>query len=341
MRSKACVSVGVLTLVIAAVLSCGTDDPEDVKYAEGVCCLADPVPHRVTLMDCQDDADCGLGTACLDARDFDQDYPHANEPRTTLPNCRGTSQAGKIDGRVCGIPVNRTGNRQALTTGFKVPAFQLTEVVPEGREGVLSYSWKPPKGTEIVHCALFGCRPAVRVARNEVRGAVYEIANFDQCVLAHELFEPGSGVFDPTNPELEYHPTNVDKSGCFTAQERQLSELQVGCWAYDTTDIIAATPLRPIDPRNVFNYQGIFADCTSAGSDRKACVVEGTSRIGTCREAGCRDVCVQNRDCDQPDVRARFEKQNAAGGAGAMPLVYVPPICTKPDILDYVGFCKE
>src|SRR3982750_619340 len=103
-----------ISAAVVLVFSCSTDPT--VPRQQPACCLADPVPHEVTLLDCTDDADCALGTACLDAQDLPDDYPRANDPYPTLRECRGPAQKGN---KVCGIPSTRSGSRQALTGGFK------------------------------------------------------------------------------------------------------------------------------------------------------------------------------------------------------------------------------
>jgi hypothetical protein len=334
--------------VVGAQL-CACGDTSTPTVASPACCLNDPLPHGVTLLDCTDDADCTAGTACLDATDLDPSWPRANDPFKTLQSCRGT--LGK---KVCGIPSTRSGMRQALTQGFHAPAFQLTEVTTDTGAEPTAYTWQAPAGTRIVSCALFACRPAVRATATQEGRRVNDIVNFDDCAVATEVFEPGSGVFDLKNPDLEYHPTEVAEPKCQTLPGRRVSELQVGCWAYDTTDIIAATPLVPVKAQQeVWNYQGLFGDCSVATNAGKACSVAGTDRIGSCYENGCSDVCVDNHDCDAPDLvspssdggtaPSRTADASAPRDAGhptvPAPKPPVPFLCLKQTKFDYVGVC--
>src|SRR5690349_1104597 len=147
-------------LTLALVDACSESRPP--APSPSACCLADPVAHRVTLLNCSDDADCSAGTVCLDATDLDPQWPRADDQFSTLKACRGERGA-----RVCGLPSTRSGARPALTQGFHVPAFQLTEVKIDTRTEPGSYTWQAPDGTQIVSCALFACRPAVRTTGSQ------------------------------------------------------------------------------------------------------------------------------------------------------------------------------
>ncbi|MDD5307062.1 MAG: hypothetical protein PHU25_07045 [Deltaproteobacteria bacterium] len=337
---------------IGMVVFSGCNGDTEPKEYQAACCVADPVPHGVTLLNCQDDAMCPSGTACIDVSnlDSDSDWPRADDEAGEPTRCRGTR-----GDKVCGIPETRSGARQALTQGFHVQAFRLEPVTDDRFKDRPAFTWHAPKGTRIVHCALFACRPAIREARDGL-----EIANYDSCVLASELYEPGSGIFDLTNPDLEYRPVTEKVAGCFPVKQRRISELAVGCWAYDTTHLFAATPLEIIDGRGLYNYQQAFVeDCVleqppdggkSEDKEAKACFVDGTDVIGACHDGACLNICVDNSDCAPSDVVGGSEQEPDAavdvadgtdamdGGAtgadaGPKPL----SVCVKDH--DYIGFC--
>lgn len=238
-----------------------------------------------------------------------------------------------------------------------MPAFQLVRTPDEDGRQKLAFTWTPPSDAKIVHCAVFACRPFIPYTKIDGDPAL-AISNYDNCVLAREVIEPASGVFDLTNPALEYRPKDKGIQGCISSGVRRVSELAVGCWAYDTTSVVAATPLVQIVGRGMYNYQGVFAKACDATSAGKACFIGDTDRLGACRGEACLELCVDSTDCVPPDnvvvgevadagIDAFADTQDAsdaasdadAGGdssadAGPPP---PPPTCIKED--SYIGWC--
>jgi hypothetical protein len=209
-----------------------------------------------------------------------------------------------------------------LTKGFGVKSFRLQRLTGDESSSGLAFTWEPPVDTSIVHCALFACRPTVRQHTRDGE-QVREIVNYDNCVIARELFEPGSGVFDLTNPALQYTPKTTPAPGCVSGGPRRVSELAVACWAYDTTSLIAATPMEAIDGKGMYNYHDLFVDDCGADHDgpvtNRACIVEESGRIGSCFAGACHELCVDNADCLPPDVVREpiLDAGSDAGGGDA------------------------
>lgn len=302
MRSGA--RVGVLSVLVGVALGlAGCKAADNQPPSNGLCCVADPAPHKVNLFDCADDMDCPSGSVCVAAPDSDAGWPISHGPPPPMLDKCG----GDAGGRRCELPPTRSSARQALTTGFHVKAFELRPLPGDGSVDRVAFTWAPPTDASIVHCALFACRPVIRTR---------SIANFDSCVLADELFDSGSGVFDLANPDLEFHPrdlTDDEENDCRSTGPRRISELAVGCWAYDTTHIIAATPMLSITGKGIYNYQDAFADACSPEMEGKSCLVSASGRLGACHAGDCRELCVDNSDCDHGTVVVT----GSDGGGGA------------------------
>jgi hypothetical protein len=303
------------------------------------------IAHDAAPFDCTGDADCPSGTVCAPASS-------ADDLEALIADFSSCAVPEKIE-RTCQIPATRSGLRQALTQGFGVKAFALTGVQSQTSSRSAEFTWKDA-GYAVVHCALFACRPEVRPVDGR-----RVIANYDECVIAREIFEPGSGVFDLSNPELQY-TSAIHKSGCKSLKGPRISELLVGCWAYDSTSLVAATPLEVVDlsTRDIFNYRELFASTCAADTIDRACVTSCKGRLGACRGAGdCAELCVTDRDCMTDSVTVGVEDDAAtadlspegnggSGGAGGAPATGVSsglapsPACQRA-AKGYVGYCNR
>lgn len=353
-----------IAALVAQATATSCDGTVAIQALGAECCVADPVQHDVTLRACADDAHCFSGTVCTEVPRceggapcgyFASDWPHASDAEQKFLTCYGA-----IGSRVCAVPATRSGNRQALTKGFRVGSFSLERVATGQYADRLAFTWKAPDGAEVVHCALFACRPAVReTVRDDQRHR--DIANYQNCVLAKEIFQPASGIFDLTNPALAFEPRPPKPAdACVEAGPRRISELAVGCWAYDTTELIAATPMEVVDGRGMYNFQDAFAPACDSPAEGKACFLGGSERIGACHSGQCRELCVDNADCSRSDIVAgeptvpELDADEASDGwSDALPPdapadapgpedsgvdgLEVPPFCLKTD--SYIGFC--
>ena len=318
----------------AAFAWLGCDSTTSHRAEEPTCgceCTArDPVPHCVRTQGCGSTADCPTGTVCeaLPAAMQGQAFPVAtgDDP---------LAQCGGGDGeKRCQLP-RGPGGRQSLTLGFEVPSFRLLRLTANG--GYAAFTWNPPEDTAIVHCALFACPPVIHeTVENGL--SVFEILNYPECVLASELFEPGEGVFDLADPTIEFDPGAVEGPACGTPAPRAVHELMAGCWAYDTTRILAATPLEPVSPREVFDYQSRFdLDC-AAKVDGKTCAFQDTTRLGICAAGRCHAPCVTQQDCTSVPIEATDAGAGDADAADANAPADTPAQeCVKNG--GYVGVC--
>ncbi|HWO17856.1 MAG TPA: hypothetical protein VNO30_03745 [Kofleriaceae bacterium] len=184
--------------------------------------------------------------------------------------------------------------RLALQRGFGVggmPSFvETTEVPPR-------LTWQAPKNARIVACALFSCAPSfVRTGcspTDEV--ALFQIDNFDPCVL---LF----GAFPAMQPGFVLgHENAYAASSSCTAPEagpgaRVVTELSAGCWAYDTTRIVAASELHPIRASLLAGLPGLPQDAACM-EDGAACYDAAADVLGVCLGGSCRPRCQSRVDC--------------------------------------------
>jgi len=314
-----------LTLALVPSLlavGCGKDDPADPRVSCACDCTAqDPVAHCVRTQDCSTTADCPAGTVCADlpARLVGQPFPDAvgSDP---LASCGAQTPA-----RRCQLPDGPSG-RQALITGFEVPMFRLLRATSSGP---VAFSWTAPEETHIVHCALFACPPVVEESVRDGR-TVYRIANYEPCVMASNLFEPGEGVFDLGDGSIVFSPASG--ATCGGASARVVRELLAGCWAYDKSKVIAATPLEPVTPQEIFGYHDQFDLGCASEIDGRTCELEDES-LGVCWEGACRAPCVTGQDCLAYEEAEEPDGGADAGGEGGV----VPLACVKTGA--YVGVC--
>lgn len=310
------------TVGLIACLSIACDETEPAEEPQSCPCACralDPVAHCVNTQDCTTTADCPSGTVCAALPGgMTEGFPSASGS-DPLAGC-GSGTPSKR----CQIPDGPAG-RQTLIADFEVEAFGLLRLDSGGPYA--AYTWNPPEETHVVHCALFACPPVIE--ETEVDGRpVFRIRNYEQCVIAAQLFEPGEGVFDVGDGSIAFAP-DVSEPECGTVSPRTVHELMVGCWAYDTTKIIAATPLEPVSPAETFNYHQQF-DLTCASSvDGRTCGLDESS-LGTCGNGTCRPPCVTNRDCDEWETAPAPDA--GADGGDAVDLV-----CMKGG--GYVGVC--
>ncbi len=309
-------ALGLVPSLLAA--GCGKDDAEEsTTTCDCDCTAQDPVAHCVRTQDCSTTADCPSGTVCaeLPARLIGQPFPDAvgSDP---LAACGAQTPAKR-----CQLPEGPSG-RQALITGFEVPMFRLLR---SASSGPAAFSWTAPEETHIVHCALFACPPVVEESVLDGR-SVYQIANYAPCVLASNLFEPGEGVFDLGDGSIAFTPSSA--ATCGAASARLVTELLAGCWAYDKSKVIAATPLEPVKPAEVFAYGGQFDLGCSAGIDGRTCEREDET-LGVCWKGVCRAPCVTGQDCEGHE---QAEDPDAGAEAGGVSLA-----CVKAGA--YVGVC--
>lgn len=309
-----------------AITACGEDPPpEEPVSCPCSCTAADPVAHCVNTQDCESTADCPTGTVCAPLPPSLEVFPEA-QGSDPLASCGSSSPSKR-----CQLPLSQVG-RQALNTGFEVPVFGLFRV---DSTGYAALSWNPPEGTHIVHCALFSCPPVISESVRDDR-RFFHIDNYASCVMAAKVYEPGEGVFDLGDASLAFTPAPRVAPGCGVSSPRVVHSLMAGCWAYDKTEIIAATPLEPVSPAETFNFGDRFdLDCSS-GVDGRTCTLPAQPSLGICTQGVCRRPCVTRQDCEHDGAPVAADAGAAdAGDAGTEESA--DPICFKSG--GYVGVC--
>jgi hypothetical protein len=226
---------------------------------------------------CKTSSQCPSGLTCM----TDPKDPSSPEPNT---NCSC---------RPLGFNRLTTGaSHLALQRGFSVggmPSFVDTAEVPP------RLTWQAPPGARHVACALFSCPPRFTRAgcsptdENEL----FQIDNFEQCVL---LFDAAPATQPGFLLSHEHAYTDPPRCNASALGPRVVIELAVGCWAYDTTSIVAATELHPIRGSLLAELPGIPHDaaCPWAGAD---CYDATTDVFGVCLEGSCRPRCRTHADC--------------------------------------------
>ena len=271
------------------------------ESARGGVCIADPVPHRVLVDDCDTDADCPLGTIC-----------------GPLPG------AEPNDPEVCTPPRGAHAASDALTEGFGVPQMSggLATVTLPGSDGDavdVELSWRAPGDARVVTCVLLACPPVIQDGT---------IINYDQCVLARATSTQTQGAFSFDDAGSVYEVERAD--GCQgemptvdTRGQYPVTELLAGCWAYGNANLIAATRLLRPTPDQVFDFFDNFdLDCRGNGADGRTCVLpDGT--MGACSAEQCLRRCLRDEDCAATRTEAR------------------PGVCDRSIVFGMLSVCED
>lgn len=275
-------------------VACGGEEAagEYVPCTKSPRCYADPVAHWVCIDDCRTDADCPGGFVCV------QPVVDAMDQRSS-----------------CQPPTALQAPTSVLIEGFGVARMtgKLDQVeAAEGMDGTagtddpvkgVDFTWKAPDEASVVQCALFVCAPVIEH---------YRIVNYDQCVVAEETYAQREGAFSLYDADLVRTPPaagicdgttapTLDTEGRFA-----VTELLVGCWAYDQRDLVAATKLERPSPSDVFNFHDVLAndpECSSGepGDVGRSCVL-GDGTYGVCTADGCARRCLYEGEpcgCDE------------------------------------------
>ena len=186
--------------------------------------------------------------------------------------------------------------RFALQQGFSVGGMPSSIEVAEGPPRLI---WQAPPGARYVACALFACPPRFETfgCSPTDENALAKIDNFQHCVL---LFDAAPAT-QPGFLLSQEHAYNV-ASRCTlpAAGPRVVLELAAGCWAYDTTSIIAATELHPIRGSLLADLPGIPHDA-ACEMDGDACYDATADVFGVCLAGACTPRCRSAADCALAD----------------------------------------
>jgi hypothetical protein len=259
-------------------------------------CTEDPVNHCVTDAPCESSNDCPAGLACLPFHPDDRDAP---APVGVLPD-QFDASAGS---RACRLPTADDKPLDSLVNGFGAMLLDLSPVAM-GTAG--TYAFNAPAGTNVVSCALFVCTP--ELGAPPVGASAIAITNFDECVVASQSFQNATGAFDLGSPVLsETKPLLDQTTSCkgeiSVTTPWMVSVLELGCWAYGDTKVIAASLLLPVSP-SIINFPDLVVP-KCGGKDGHSCVLDDGT-LGTCFGDACLVRCARAQDC-------------------------LPPVATRPD----------
>jgi len=222
--------------------------------------------------------------------------------------------------------------------GFGVDSFDLAPVQEGSQSGAVQrtgVTWQKPEGAAIVVCAVFACSP-------EVPQGGQSIINYDECVISKDEFDSATGTFDLRLDLTRYTP-DAAADGC-APLPRRMTTLVAGCWAYDLTHVVAATPLLPLSADEVFgptDPQAPATDCADAASGA-TCSAPEFATFGSCHAGSCLRRCLRSTDCDlavleAPDAGDDGGDAGAAGCASAH-RSRCQPFGTLP-LDQYLGVC--
>ena len=313
---RACTAVPSFLASWAALGCSGSQDrePKQVPCSAGEgTTVFDPYRHEVCPTKCFDALDCPRGSICAkDEEDATNGF--------------------------CAIPSTlfQTSQR-ALLDGFDVAEMPAALMVGD----VYELQWTRPAGAKLVNCALLTCPPAFRVPGGSDEWLVpYDpakvvIANYDHCAIASEVSSEPEGAFNLRERDNEHKPPPewvaehepVPEDECPTPEAATslshgcapVTELLVGCWAYDDTTIVAATQLYEVDAREIYNYKNLFApqgECVhtdpegrpETAHEYRVCTYDADAvdpRLGICAsdapggEPACHLPCLSDCDCMQ------------------------------------------
>ncbi len=279
-------------------------------------CIADPYVHCVASGTCQDSSECPAGLSC--------------DPQALDGGC---GDAGQCMSRQCAIGV--PGPVDVLSSGFATQEAIDVHVAVVG--GYAQLSWTAPKDAQTVACALFACPPEVAE-----RSSSLQIVNFNQCVLAFAI-KPATGSYvDLGDSQYDSPGAAGIQATCGGAVEAGapvsvITALSVGCWAYSSTTLVAASDLTTIPAYEAIATSKVFAAACGGSDDGLNCLTAAGS-FGTCSAGDCKTRCLGPRDCagvgaDGPEDAGDANLADASLGA--------PETCVAPFDSFAFGLCVE
>jgi hypothetical protein len=182
-------------------------------------------------------------------------------------------------------------DRLALQDGFQIGGMQISLNATRTPQVI----WQSPHDAEVVACALFVCNPAfVRTSCSPNRTRERNIiANFDQCVLLFRAAPAEQAVFALIDENASHEASQCPGT---TPGRHVVTKLAAGCWAYDTTSVIAASELVPVSGSLLPDLSLIPHDqpCPIDGDD---CYNGAADRFGVCIGGTCTPRCRTGADC--------------------------------------------
>jgi hypothetical protein len=256
------------------VLGCSVKSappPEQIGPCSGRC-IADPVPHCVRAdSSCANGNDCSSGLTCARVLSTTTCATQAD----TMPTCRPTHF-----------------NRLMLQMGFGVGGMPISIDTTAADPSV---QWQAPEHAEFMACALFSCSPSFfPIGQSpDDEDELSKIMNFKQCVVLFGAFPAAQSAF-----VLSRESTYFGAASCTASRSapRVVTSLAVGCWAYDSTSIVAASDLVHI-PGSLLSQLPQIPHAGSCLEDGTACYDASKDMFGVCVEHECRRRCRSAVDC--------------------------------------------
>jgi|GEM_PF-6628738 len=260
-------SFGLGALLASIFFSCAA--AKDESDAAGLC----PQPPRVDGVgrlreDCSEDAACPAGMSCVDA---------------DMPCTAGTT---------CACRPRYFGSTQTdqLVQGFRAIELDL-RVIP----GTPSqFSWTQPPGATRVVCGLFVADPEA------LGGSLGHIRNDSQALYRTHTFrvspsplQPQTVTFGIADLNTPHEPTPCEAESRLRPVEPAgktypiVTSLRVGCWASDSSGVIAATRLEDVSLTDIPEVNAPVSDCTNLSSEPDGRYCYPPLETGGCRKQQC------------------------------------------------------
>jgi hypothetical protein len=252
--------LALLSLISAPALcvACSTEESSADRCAPGPCSH----DSCASIVNCAANADCPLGTRC--------------------------------DQGECKVDPFPVTEDDSLVTGFDVPEFSLrvTDTAP------MTFEWLAPKHAVRVTCALLTSPPEFPTISKRSERALIRMTNANRAIERQRTFNTGltstNEGFSFTLGELGPLDSGM-REGCavpgalFQAPQKTyypiVEVLRVGCWAFDSVKVVAATRLVAIPSQSMpesGNVPLALCDAQATGAWCKRAGQPGTCRSQTC-----------------------------------------------------------
>jgi len=216
----------------------------------------------------------------------------------------------------------------SLIAGFKAAEFELRITSNEP----LSFDWNSPDAAERVVCALFTSPPELASVEGTGAQELLRITNVSRSLARARTFNTESatsqqhfsfqiGDLRATPATSGTCPTALSLGrGSLPADYPIVELLRVGCWAFDSAKVMAATRLLPVAASSLPDSSNRVSDSCQAQAQGAWCWMPGTP--GTCQNEAC--------DVDKPEPIKPTPNLGDAG-AGNSPLTAVMDCSGQPD----------
>jgi hypothetical protein len=190
-------------------------------------------------------------------------------------------------------------DRLALIQGFNTRTMEMQVTPPPG----LGFAWTTPQHAAFVACAVFTSNPVftTREVHNEADDPAtsstvfWQIANADACMLELQATDTSrsSLPIDGTQRHAALPACTADRE-----YDRVIDFVAAGCWAYDSSTIIAASELVPIAVADLATVAPAIPADAKCLHDNDACYDATHAFFGACFAGKCEPRCTSPEDCE-------------------------------------------